>query len=171
METRGRDATLGTKVVQIGPKWDKSNTFSHPISAKMYWNLIWKSRGFVPRGPMWPTLCPKPTSVMRGIPMNRILVNKKIKSSRKSYHTCHKNILLSSRRLGSQVPVKIHSHLVQRLGYPHENGNDKLVKSRHRCFSEQCLSNCIKQQQQDLVENSVRKLNSLFLRTVTPFLL
>ena len=42
------------KVGQIGPKWDKSGTFSDQISvrfgarANMNWNLIWKIPGFVP---------------------------------------------------------------------------------------------------------------------------
>ena len=45
---------FGSKVGQIGPKWDKSGTFSDQISvhlarsSQMYWNLIWKSPGFVP---------------------------------------------------------------------------------------------------------------------------
>ena len=34
---------------QIGPEWEnKHGTFSDQISDKIYWNLIWKSPGFVP---------------------------------------------------------------------------------------------------------------------------
>jgi len=48
-----RLARFGPKVGQIGPKWDNR-------WAKMYWNLIWKSPGFVPFWvrPIWPTLGP-----------------------------------------------------------------------------------------------------------------
>ena len=41
---------FGPKMFQIGPKWDKPWTFSDRCSAKMYWNMIWKSPGFVPFG-------------------------------------------------------------------------------------------------------------------------
>ena len=44
-----RDVRFGSKVDQIGPKWNKSGTFSD----QMYWNLIWKSPGFVP---LWANL-------------------------------------------------------------------------------------------------------------------
>ena len=46
--TRGE---IGPKVDRIGPKWDKFWTFSDRISvsqAKMYWNSIWESPGFIP---------------------------------------------------------------------------------------------------------------------------
>ena len=42
MYVRDRDGRFGSKVGQIGPKWDKS------LSSQMYWNLTWKSPGFVP---------------------------------------------------------------------------------------------------------------------------
>ena len=50
----GRDGRFGSKLGQIRSKWDKTGTFSDQISvhlarsSQMYWNLIWKSPGFVP---------------------------------------------------------------------------------------------------------------------------
>ena len=50
---QSRDGRFGSKVGQIGPKWDKSGAFSDQISVhlaqgrQMHWNQIWKSPGFV----------------------------------------------------------------------------------------------------------------------------
>ena len=62
-----RDGRFGSKVGQIGPKWDKSGAFSDQISVhlapprQMHWNLIWKSHGFVPYGANLTHFGAKPT--------------------------------------------------------------------------------------------------------------
>ena len=58
-----RNARFGSKVGQIGHKWNKSGTFSDYISvhlariAKMYWKKSpEKSHGYLLFGPIWPTM-------------------------------------------------------------------------------------------------------------------
>ena len=65
----GRDGRFGSKVGQIGLKWDKSGTFSDQISvhlaqkSQMYWNLIWKVPDLSNLRPIWPTLEPNLSSL------------------------------------------------------------------------------------------------------------
>ena len=58
------DVFFGSIVYQIGPKWNKSGSFSNKSQyiwldelKSKYWNLIWKSHGFVQFGvqsdPLW----------------------------------------------------------------------------------------------------------------------
>ena len=66
-----RDGRFGSKVGQIGPKWDKSGAFSDQISVhlaprrQIHWNLIWKSPGFVPFGANLTHFGGKPTIPVR----------------------------------------------------------------------------------------------------------